>query len=355
MSSPATSFDEPTYAESELYDSPDDLARWPLLAPLLKTWQVEVWEKDHTEFRGCWRYDQDAIRLQNRHRLAVILAAITGTTAVVVAILRLGKIGAEFLMYLEVACLVAAVVTIILGAFLSLDHRWRELRFKAEQYRMLKFRFLHDAAGWLAAGEEERGRHLFTHLLQIHAADRQVIKEWIHWKMEMLPVLQSPSVQPSEPLSVELADYFRQRRLIPQRRYFHKRGHQLHNVEKVVRWVGPGLFFASVIFALVHAAIHVAGEHDSPSLVRIAIVLALLAAIFPVIAAGVRTWRGAFEFCRNALRFESMAHHLEHLQNELDKAKTPEARLAILRRGEYAMESEHRAWMRLMMEAEWFG
>jgi hypothetical protein len=83
--------------------------------------------------------------------------------------------------------------------------------------------------------------------------------------------------------------------------------------------------------------------------------LALMAAIFPIVAAGVRTWRGAFEFGRNSLRFESMAHHLEHLMSELDKAQTPEAKLAILRRGEYAMESEHRAWMRLMMEAEWFG
>src|SRR5688572_8276482 len=80
---------EPVYAESELYDSPADLIRWPLLAPLLRTWQTEVWEKDHTEFRGCWRYDQDANRLQKWHRWAVFLAAIAGTMAVVLAILQL--------------------------------------------------------------------------------------------------------------------------------------------------------------------------------------------------------------------------------------------------------------------------
>ena len=81
----------------------------------------------------------------------------------------------------------------------------------------------------------------------------------------------------------------------------------------------------------------------------------MAAAILPVTAAGIRTWRGAFEFGRNSLRFESMAHQIELLLDELDKAKSPEAKLAILRRGEHAMESEHRAWMRLMMEAEWFG
>ena len=123
------------------------------------------------------------------------------------------------------------------------------------------------------------------------------------------------------------------------------------------------MFFASVGCALGHAAIHIlhhdsepGGEQPSVSpLLWTALGLALLAAILPVAAAGVRTWRGAFEFGRNALRFESMAHHLEHLLSELGHAITPEAKLAILRRGEYAMESEHRAWMRLMMEAEWFG
>lgn len=408
------------YSDSELYDSPEDLARWPLLAPLLKTWQAEVWEKDHTEFRGCWHYDQEAIRLQQRHRWAVILAAFAGTGAVVLAILKLGLEGrtylAEFmgfflgpaygqrimektpeiLMYLEVVCVVLAVVTILLSIFFSLDHRWRELRFKAEHYRMLKFRFLHNGAEWLAASEEARGLHLFTHLTQVHSADKGKILEWIHWKRDLLPILDPPKKLPEEPLASELASYFRERRLLPQRKYFHDRGHQLHRVERIVRWIGPGLFFASVVFALAHASIHVlhhepatksengmvlnatgaspspssktnstpdiahsdaeSSNHASgPTLLVIAAAFAMAAAISPVLAAGIRTWRGAFEFGRNSLRFEAMAHHLEHLLSELQKSKSPEAMLAILRRGEYAMESEHRAWMRLMMEAEWFG
>src|SRR6476619_4504993 len=100
---------QPEYSASELYDSPADLERYPLLAPLLRTWQAEVWEKDNNKYRGCWQYDQDAIRSQRRHRLAVVVAALTGTTAVVLAILQLGvKVAAATLMYLEVACLIAA-------------------------------------------------------------------------------------------------------------------------------------------------------------------------------------------------------------------------------------------------------
>lgn len=382
---------EPVYTQSELYDSPADLLRWHQLAPLLKTWHQEVWEKDHSESRGCWYYDQEAIRLQERHRVAVIVAAVAGTAAIVLAILQLGNVATDSLLNLEVACLIAAVITIVLGAIHSLDHRWREDRFKAEQYRMLKFRFLHDAARWIAASAEERSRHLVTYIARIHAADRHVIKEWIHWKREILPVLETPEGKLDVNLAGELVDYFRERRLKPQQHYFHSRGQKLHRVESIVRWVGPGLFFASVTCALTHAALHVlepksqppgvsqkarhepgnetpksAGEspgdaslhsktpaeHDN---LTWAIWLALAAAILPVTAAGIRTWRGAFEFGRNSLRFESMAHHLEYLLSELDMAKTPEAKLALLRRGEHAMEGEHRAWMRLMMEAEWFG
>lgn len=400
MTAPPTSSDspedqrptQPVYVQSELYDSPADLKSWPLLAPLLKTWHTEVWEKDHNESRGCWYYDQEAIRLQERHKLVVIVGAVTGTAAVVLAILQLRKEeAAASLLNLEVACLIAAVIAVVLGAVHRLDHRWREDRFKAEQYRMLKFRFLHDATRWLAASESERAQHLTHYISRIHAANRDGIKEWIHWKKEILPLLESPDTKLDPLLVAELTDYFRQRRLIPQQHYFHSRGHQLHGVESIVRWIGPGLFFASVICALTHAVIHVlhpkshvsedaqklhsepkkeivkdagkdlgdlSSDSESPAAkdgLSWAVILALGAAIFPVTAAGIRTWRGAFEFGRNSLRFESMAHHLELLLDELGKAKSPEAQLAILRRGEHAMESEHRAWMRLMMEAEWFG
>ncbi|MFN0021529.1 MAG: DUF4231 domain-containing protein [Pirellulaceae bacterium] len=397
----------PVYSESELYDSPEILAKWPGLKPLLLTWQKVVWDADDSQVRGCWHYDQEAIRLQKRHRWAVISAAVTGTAAVVLAILQLGlakqKLGwvtDAVLVSMEVVCVVAAAVTIILGVFLSLDHRWREFRFKAEQFRMLKFRFLHDAARWLSVDEEHSIEHLNSHIAKIHAADRQSILGWIHWKQEFLPELVRPRKYPDQHLAGEIETYFRERRLIPQQQYFQRRGHQLHGTERIVRWIGPTFFFASVVFALVHAAIHIkhkweemaansqkaaakqvekatekekpkpakdaaqadlkhedhaegaAAPHSEPSWM---LILALLAAILPVAAAGVRTWRGAFEFGRNSLRFESMGHHLDHLLKELSAAETPEGKLGILRRGEYAMESEHRSWMRLMMESEWFG
>jgi len=378
---------------------------WPGLKPLLLTWQKVVWDADHSLDRGFWYYDQEAIRLQKRLRRVVRVSAVAGTAAVVLAILQLrfanqqlGKLPDLVLVTMEVACLIAASISIFQGLRLSVDHRWREFRFKAEQYRMLKFRFLHSAVKWREATEEQRTEHLQTHITQIHSANRQSIKEWIHWKQEFLPELVRPETHPDEKLAKDITRYFSERRLNPQQEYFQRRGHELHIAERRVRWIGPTCFFASVLLALVHAAFHIEhlypirtaseseevhsevakstvdntdkklatqlthppakkadqnyGHHANPPWL---LMLALVAAILPVVAAGVRTWRGAFEFGRNSLRFESMAHHLGHLLKELESADTPEKKLAILRRGEYAMESEHRSWMRLMMEAEWFG
>ena len=159
---------EPVYAQSELYDSPADLARWPLLAPLLKTWQTEVWEKDHSESRGCWYYDQEAIRLQERHRLAVIVAAVAGTGAIVLAILQLGKVATDSLLNLEIACLVAAAITVVLGTIHSKVSRSKAHHPSPRRIRHGKRAPRLDAPDdgsgmvWVVFLQQERGREVFS-------------------------------------------------------------------------------------------------------------------------------------------------------------------------------------------------
>jgi len=141
--------------------------------------------------------------------------------------------------------------------------------------------------------------------------------------------------------------------------------------------------------------------------------LALLAALLPAAAAGMRTWRSAFEFSRNKGRFEAAHHALRDLETRLvnegfsaveaertasprpadrrvsegekqgltdlpfhefrmrteddaPRSNHPPAQLddedidayAILRDlswCEHILETEHREWLRLMYETEWFG
>jgi hypothetical protein len=103
-----------------------------------------------------------------------------------------------------------------------------------------------------------------------------------------------------------------------------------------------------------------------------------VAALLPAAAAGVRTWRSAFEFSRNKGRFEAAHQALRDLERRLveegfaasekprgqpsnpalDKDEEETDAYPILRDlswCEHILESEHREWLRLMYETEWFG
>jgi hypothetical protein len=83
--------------------------------------------------------------------------------------------------------------------------------------------------------------------------------------------------------------------------------------------------------------------------------LVLSAACFPVIGAAVRTFRIAHEFGRNTLRFRATSNELARLVSKLERVSSPQAKLGVLRDAEKTLEAERREWMRLMIEAEWFG
>jgi hypothetical protein len=81
----------------------------------------------------------------------------------------------------------------------------------------------------------------------------------------------------------------------------------------------------------------------------------LLAAALPAFAAGVRTFRSAHEFGRNQLRFDAMSEYLATARVNVGKQTSPQSKLHLLREAEAALDAEHRAWLFLTFEAEWFG
>lgn len=83
--------------------------------------------------------------------------------------------------------------------------------------------------------------------------------------------------------------------------------------------------------------------------------LLLRAAAFPVLGALFRTVRTAFEFGRNANRFRGVTQILADAEQELAQLLPPAARMEVLHDAERALQYENRSWMRLMIEAEWFG
>jgi uncharacterized membrane protein YhaH (DUF805 family) len=187
--------------------------------------------------------------------------------------------------------------------------------------------------------------------------EEHMIHEWVTWRVQISKRFDPlPSSIPDEVLK-ELVDYYKVKRLQNQQRYFDRQAQKRHRWERWTRNVSPVCFFLSIVAAFSHFLFEwLAGEdHHESWLHFFASVFVLLAAALPVLAMGVRTFRAAHEFGRNKLRFEGMSHFLSDILALVEKPEPAAAMIPLLREAEIALDSEHRAWLRLMIEAEWFG
>ena len=83
--------------------------------------------------------------------------------------------------------------------------------------------------------------------------------------------------------------------------------------------------------------------------------LLVLAVILPAVGAAIRTVQLSRELERNALRARAKEQALKRLRDQLLVEQNPPAILLTLHTCEDILESDHREWLRLMIEAEWFG
>lgn len=146
----------------------------------------------------------------------------------------------------------------------------------------------------------------------------------------------------------DLRDYYREKRLSFQAAYFKQQSERDVRRDEWWRALPHWLFTASVAIVLVHLLI------ETPRY------LTALAALLPVLGSGIRTWRSAHEGTRNMSRFRAKHVALSNIEQRLRSnriADYPEAEsvLSDLWCAEQIMESEHREWLRLMLEAEWLG
>jgi hypothetical protein len=80
--------------------------------------------------------------------------------------------------------------------------------------------------------------------------------------------------------------------------------------------------------------------------------LVMLGFAVSVFGSGVRTLRGAYEFGRNASRFRAKYYALVPLAERLSAGRDAPAIFHDLWYCEQILESEHREWLRLMIEAK---
>ncbi|MFN7942856.1 MAG: hypothetical protein U0X73_14805 [Thermoanaerobaculia bacterium] len=321
-----------------------------------------------------------ARRAQRRHRLLVGTVTLAGGVALVLAILQLGA-GAIArlatgepdpdierrmleLWPAEAALALLAGVAVLLGSGISrTHHRWLAARLAAERIHASRFAFLVDPRAWSGARD---AADLAREADRIAAEPAgHALEAW--GRAVALPLL--PELTPEEIRSLgraeltELCAHYDAHRLRDQIDYFSRRGEGLTIRDALTRRFAPTFFLLSVGAALLHGAID-AGERFAGAEPRAAAAAwlagaLLAAALLPAIGAAVRNLRGAWEFRRNALRYAAVAQGLSKLQGRIESEVAAGADAARIFRdlalAESLLEGESREWLRLMIEAEWWG
>lgn len=338
----------PAPAVDDMEDTPEELERWPELREPLQLCREELLGP----YRGA---DRAALGHQRLHRWVAIVAAVCGTAAVLLAILQLAApTHVRLLPEIELLAAGAAVIAVILGLVASSQTQWLLQRHKAERCRLLKFRFLSDPGLWAgdAAARQERVEALRTEVREIAGLTTHDLHRWV--QEDEIPELPSGPLLGRAPASLcrPLVEYFQAKRLGVQIAYFARQVQRNVRLDERLRHWPAAFFFVSVLAALGHFVFDIfAGAHGHP----VSVVLIVLAAGLPVLGTGVRTIRMSYEFARNTIRFRAKLVVLRRLSETLGKETLAEAVFRELWCGEQVLESEHREWLRLMAEAEWFG
>jgi ryanodine receptor 2 len=311
------------------------------------------------------RADAAAMSAKTQHRWITIVAAVCGTVAILFAIVQLtGWLGSELVIGEFLAAL-AALAAVVFGLISARQQRWLLERHKAERYRFLKFGLFAKPAVWDGAAESGGENPLKAFQQQADALLRLTVHEMHQWA-EGDALTEMPAERSGCGVSNEivrgLIAYYLRKRLLPQVEYFRREAGRNTANDRPLRYLPMLCFFGSVVCVLLHFSIDMgmrfAGISDQAELPRglaLGTALVALAAALPAVGAGVRTVRGAGEFSRNNVRIRAKYIALRAFAERLPKEETAAAVFKDLWCCEQILASEHREWLRLMAEVEWYG
>jgi hypothetical protein len=351
----------------DMHDTDEEISRY---APIART--LQLCRRIEEEFDAA---DECAVKFQRRHHWLTRAAALSGTLAVVFAIIGLSRGETELwsavwlprkemLDRIELCLAGAALLIVGFGWVMHYKESWLRWRHQAESCRLLRYNFLTHPSVWREREEDAR-LWIESNLNKIAHTDldKAVLEPTPHGPFE--------GTQSKLPRGVlrALTEYYLSKRLNPQKEYLANRS-QRNELSDWIRAYLPWFFFVSIVAVFFKFFVRGAS-------VRWEQFLALLAALLPAAAAGVRTWRSAFEFSRNKGRFEAAHQAMRDLERRLveegfaaseksDPSVVSAAQkdaeetdaypiLRDLSWCEHILESEHREWLRLMYETEWFG
>jgi hypothetical protein len=264
----------------------------------------------------------------------------------------------------EGVCSLIMVAAIVEGLVARYHQHWILERHRAERLRLLRFGWLVDPRHWDVRADAlpAISQALQTKVNDIVAAGEPEMKQW--GRETLLPAVTMPAVPPP----AEAVEAARQRyistRLHHQLSYFLDMAERRERLDAPTRILPAIGFGAAVLLSFVHLIGEVVGEarggitQPVQAATQIDVPrqwLLFLILVLPAAGAAGRLLRTAFEFARNRQRFVTTAFELERVRGWLDMAKDPADVALAMAKAEDALAQEHREWLRLMQEAEWFG
>ena len=334
------------------------LAHFPILAEAIRFFDSEV-KPDYE------KADETAQKRQTTHRWLACFAIIGGSLAIIFAILQLALKHSwpelsDIASLLEAGAVMAAVPAVVMGVIAKVNHQWFIRRHIAERLRMLKFQALGRPEFW--RGDLDAWK---TWMKKAHARISRIatIEEVTAWEKGGAAEPDEPPVPAcllgdSERLGA--ATYYRYKRVRFQARYFETQSRKFAEETHWLHRLSFPIFVASIIAVVLHFAAdsvaHRSGDAAAMKLWEEAGTWALVsAALLPVVGFGARAWIGAFERTRSSRLYEDKRRELmKTFEGMAHDGGDCAATMHHIAHVEHCLENEHREWLRLLIEAEWF-
>jgi hypothetical protein len=276
------------------------------------------------------------------------------------------------------------------GFFSRVKNKWLRARHRAELFRLLRYNFLIQPSVWNGVNDQEVEQWIQKRIAEIVKLTDQDLEEALNEPSPPGPYEAVQSRLGRHRLQA-LTQYYLAKRLGPQKEYLANRA-QRNEIKDWMRFMLPFFFFGSIVAVAAKLVL----KRFQHSWGAFAFVMA--ATLLPVFAAGIRTYLAAFEFSRNKSRFYAAHKALSDTEKSLVQntfmAVTAEPREQIRQESvfvgsplgqvilvaeqsgveapdqdetdayrvlrdlawcEHVLDAEHREWLRLMYDAEWFG
>jgi hypothetical protein len=337
----------------DMNEKPDTEA----LAPFGELLVSLQWLADNVGER--WRVaDAAALSSQTLHRRLARVAIVAGTSAIVMAVVQLAmkKIASDEATrtpaMLEAIAVASALVAVIIGVFAKVDRNWLGKRHMAERLRMLKFRALEQLPCLSEAAWKQWVEQQLTSLKG--ADDFRAVEKWSEEDVMDPAAAGAPTGRLDAAGRGALTMLYDVKRVLYQAQYFERRRMLYQAQTGGWRRLTLPLFLSSVVCVLMHFLVErYVADHDLAEVLAIGFLA--LAAVIPIVGSGVRAWFSAFELPRSASLYAAKHQALVNADKLLkadrgDIAKTQHHIAQI----EHFLEQEHREWLRLLRDTEWF-